>query len=337
MRTTRTSLSRLLAASFTASFAVGCGGAPPSAGATTPVADRGAEGPLAQLDVRALVGSCEAPLAAPGVPAYRAPAGGDAYAVSVFTAHPDDEAMYAGGLITALTDRGHRVSLAPMSHGEGGRLLVPMATDGVEELVERRDVTWQKVASIRDPEMAEAARRMGAELLYLNDASARADFGWTTSCTESLDHWEKSLPGGLRGVLTKMIADIRDRRPRVVLTLDPRDDPQASHHGHHKAVGVLAELAARLAADPSVPGPAHAVEEVVTMAPRDEPAITIPVDARARRRALDAHSSQFWPKDLDGFGMRADERFVVRWRAAGAPPAPRGSALFALLDAPPRS
>ena len=267
----------------------------------------------------------------PEVPAYRPPAEG-AYALSVFTAHPDDEAMYAGGLISALTTRGHRVSLAPMSHGEGGRLLVPTATpNGGTELVERRDVTWQHVASTRDPEMAEAARRMGADLLYVNDATARADFGWTTSCSESLDHWEKTLPGGLRGVLTKMIADIRGRRPRVLLTLDPRDDPQATHHGHHKAVGVLAELAARLAADPSVSGTPHAIEELVTMAPRDEAAITIAVDAHARRRALDAHASQFWPKDLDGFGMRPEERFVVRWRAKGAPAVPKDSALFTFL------
>jgi LmbE family N-acetylglucosaminyl deacetylase len=310
----------------------GCGPAHEATSAST-TAQQTEGDAIARLDVSKLIGSCEVPLPSPPIPTYRAPQSAS-YAVAVYTAHPDDEAMYAGGLISALTARGHRVGLTPMSHGEGGRLLLP-STDGGTELVERRDVTWEEVARVRDPELAEAARRMGADLVYINEASERADYGFTTSCPEALDHWEKHLHGGLRGVLRKMVADIRRRRPQVVLTLDPRDDPHPSHHGHHKAVGVLAELSARLAADPSVPGTPHAVSEVVTMAPADASAIVIRVDANARRRALDAHASQFWPKDLNGFGMRPEERFVVRWRATGAPPAPGGTVLFSLLGSTP--
>ena len=238
--------------------------------------------------------------------------------VAVYTAHPDDEAMYAGATLTALASHGRHVRLTVNSHGEGGRLLV----DGVE----RRDFDWQHVTAVRDPEMAEAARRMGIELAYLHAASEHADFGWTTSCKESLEHWNANLAGGLHAIVATLVDDMARRRPRVVLTLDPRDDPQASHHGHHKAVGVLVDAAARIAVADAGAG----VEELVTMAPADAPpetVLVVPADPHVRRHVLEAHASQFWPKDLDGFGMRPDERFVVRWRASTA----RGATPFATM------
>lgn len=278
-----------------------CGGrhaAPPPATAPPPA-----------LDAASIEARCDRvePFAVLGDRAISDAGGARAFDVAFYTAHPDDEAMYAGGTLVALAARGVRTSLTVNSHGEGGRLLV----DGVE----RRDFSTAEVTRVRDAEMAEAARREGTTLFYLHEAAQDVDYGFTTSCKEALAHWDATLPGGLRALVETIEADLRRKRPRVVVTLDPRDDPQASHHGHHKAVGVLVELAAR-----AVAGEAG-IEELVTMAPADAPPETVatfPVDARARRHALEAHASQFWPKDLDGFGMRPDERFVVRWRTGAA-------------------
>lgn len=275
---------------------------------------------LAALDVRGVIASCERPVAEPPVPTWSTaspPREGGVTAL-VFVAHPDDESMYAGGTLVRLAEHGHASGVVLLTHGEGGRLLV--RGDG-GELVERRDFTPEEVVRVRDAEMSAAAQALRADHRFLMPASAKADFGWTTSCEESLATWDRTLPGGLRAVLVRMVTDLRQRRPRIVITLDPRDDPQASHHGHHKAVGVLAELAARLAGDPdtTVGGAPYVVEEVLTTAPADSAAdVVVSVDPAARRRALLSHASQFWPKDLDGFGMRPDERFVLRWRARGA-------------------
>jgi LmbE family N-acetylglucosaminyl deacetylase len=160
---------------------------------------------------------------------------------------------------------------------------------------------------------------------------------YTTSCADALAHWQRSLPGGVAGMLRRVVSDLRMRRPRVVITLDPRDDPQASHHGHHKAVGVIVEAAARLAADPRVPGGEPlAIEELLTTAPRDLPeaqTVNVPVEVAARVHALGAYPSQFTPEELavDPIAQRPREQFVLRWRAVGAPPAASSARVLDLL------
>jgi LmbE family N-acetylglucosaminyl deacetylase len=273
-------------------------------------------------------------------PAWRASSVTDsAFDVVVYTAHPDDEAMYAGGTMDRLVRAGHRVAFVAMSHGEGGRLL-ERGPDG--NVVERRDYPRTHVVEVRDREIAEAARRIGVSFAQLYPGSADVDFDWTTSCEASLAHWQRALPDGTAGMLRRLITDIRARRPRVVITLDPRDDPQASHHGHHKAVGVLVEAAARLAADPRVHdgGAPHVVEELLTSAPRDLPSdetIAVPVDVRARLHMLDAYASQFVPDQLavDPIAQRPSEQFVLRWRAVGAPAATERARLLELVAPTP--
>jgi LmbE family N-acetylglucosaminyl deacetylase len=240
--------------------------------------------------------------------------GDPGYDVVVYTAHPDDEAMYAGGTIDRLVRAGRHVAFVSFTHGEGGRVL---ERNGAGEVVVRRDHPRAHVVALRDAEMSEAAAAVGVEAAHLHGADLGLDFGKTTSCKETLDRWNASVPGGLAAVLRGMVADLRRRRPRVVITLDPRDDPESSHHGHHKAVGALVGVATRLAADPRVRGgPVHVAEGLLTTAPAGaEHAIAVDVDVRARRKMLAAYRSQFLPEDLETnvVANRAREEFVVVW------------------------
>jgi LmbE family N-acetylglucosaminyl deacetylase len=302
-----------------------------------------AEGDVLGREVRALLqGACTG-AAVEAVPTWpRAPGPAPApgpFEVVVYTAHPDDEAMYAGGTMDRLVRAGRRVAFVTMSHGEGGRLL---ERDGDGRVVERRDYPRAHVLEVRDREIADAARRIAVPFAHLYPGAAEVDFAWTTSCPETLAAWQRALPGGLEGMLRRVVADLRARRPRVVITLDPRDDPQASQHGHHKAVGVVVEAAARLAADPRVRegGAPLVIEELLTMAPHELPAgetVTVAVDVGARLRMLASYPSQFSPEQLavDPIAQRAEERFVLRWRAAAAPAVHEGARLIDFVKGAP--
>lgn len=295
---------------------------------------RPAPDPLAGAAAAQVTAGC-AQLARPPVPAASpAPARATtALDVVMYTAHPDDEAMYAGGTLARLARAGRRVALVVMSHGEGGRLLERAPDGGV---VERRDLPAARVVAVRDREIAQAMGLVPAPYAHLYPAEARVDYAWTTSCDEALAQWNQRLPGGVAGALRRLVDDLRARRPRVVITLDPRDDPQASHHGHHKATGVLVELAARLAADPAVPGGApHAVHELLTCAPADVRAdVALAVDPAIRLAMLGAYASQFAPEHFDALARRPVEHFVLRWRARGVAVPPEGSVLAHLAATP---
>jgi LmbE family N-acetylglucosaminyl deacetylase len=266
----------------------------------------------------ALRAACASPAPDPPPPTWRA---SETYATDVvlYAAHPDDESMYAGGTLARLASRGRKVTVVLASHGEGGRLLVHLGDGGFEE---RRDLPSEEVAKLRDDEAARAAKALGVGLAYLNPATARLDYGFTTSCDDAMAMWERALPGGVDGLFRRVVEDLRKRRPRVVVTLDRRDDPQGSRHGHHRAVGVVVELAARYAALDAAKelGAPVAIEELAILTPLGEaPEVTIAVDPAARRSALEAYGSQFKAEDLDGFGARPSEGFRVAWRAIGVP------------------
>jgi len=316
---------------------IGCRDTPPPAAPepTKPEIARDAAGGdvIAAAAEAILRNGCASPDAVAPVPTWRSSAA-PPFDVAIYTAHPDDEAMYAGGTMARLAAAQRRVAFVSMSHGEGGRLLERAADGGVEE---RRDYPRSHVVLVRDREVADAAARVGVTHAHLYPADANVDDAYTTSCSDALAHWQATLPGGLADALARLVADVRTRRPRVVVTLDPRDDPQASHHGHHKAVGVLAEAAARLAADARAVarGQPHVVEEVLSMAPRDVTAdVVVPVDATKRVSMLEAYGSQFTREGLavDPIAQRSVESFVVRWRAREAPISPERATLLALMS-----
>jgi LmbE family N-acetylglucosaminyl deacetylase len=266
---------------------------------------------LLEQAARAARAACDRKLE--GEPPSR-PGSSTGYDVVLYTAHPDDEAMYAGGTMDRLVRARRRVAFVAFTHGEGGRILERNADGAV---VPRRDYPRGHVVALRDAEMEAAARAIGVDAAHLHSADPVLDFGKTTSCVETLDRWNASAPGGLPALVRGIVADVRRRRPRVVITLDPRDDPESSHHGHHKAVGALVAVAARLAADPRIEaGPIHVVEELLTTAPAGVPAdVEIEVDVAARRKMLEAYPSQFVPEELasNAIANRPREGFVVVW------------------------
>jgi LmbE family N-acetylglucosaminyl deacetylase len=262
-------------------------------------------------------------------------AGARPYDLLVYTAHPDDEAMYGGGTMSRLIKAGRRVALNVMSHGEGGRLLEP-GPGGTQ--VERRDLPKDKVVEVRDGELKRAASLLPVEFRHLYAADANVDFGWTTSCEDTLRLWNAKVPGGVTEMLKRLIEDLRQRRPRIVITLDPRDDPQGSGHGHHKAVGVLVELAARAAADSTVPGGTpHTVEELLSFAPKDVIGeVSLATGSDRRLAMLREYRSQFRPVDLKGLAERFEEHYVLRWRPVGITAPAEGSILGSIAGpAPP--
>jgi LmbE family N-acetylglucosaminyl deacetylase len=264
--------------------------------------------------------------------------------VVFYLAHPEDETLFTPGTMEALVRANKRVFAVYLSHGEGGRLLERTADGNIKE---RTGVPAEEVAEVRDREIARVMKTLGIEYEHLYSAAAKVDFTAedveglgrvTHACAETYERWDALLPAGLAGVLTKLVEDIRRRRPRVVVTHDPRDDDDFLDHGHHKALGALVDIAARAAADPRFPGgEVHVVEELTTIAPKQvEASLTLEVGSSMRKKLMTEHTSQFDATKFGEVGQRSRERYVVRWRASAAPP-PTGTSLLGAFAAPPAS
>lgn len=201
--------------------------------------------------------------------------------VLVLLAHPDDESVYAGGLIAGLTEAGNRVHLVVVSDGGGGR-----QGKGPEQINQR------------SRELHEAAQALGIETV---EQLGFADFGkyrdrarsQPITAADTLRRW------GLKPVLNAVVTCIRHHRPRVLLTFDPEVDPNYSLHGHHLAVGVAAVASFHLAADPGFatqePLSPWAIDEHHTLVPRQQPGSgikTVEIDPKRKLQALAAYASQ---------------------------------------------
>ncbi|HVH43916.1 MAG TPA: PIG-L family deacetylase [Labilithrix sp.] len=258
------------------------------------------------------------------------------YDVVFYFAHPEDETLFTPGTMDEFVAAKGRIFEVVLSHGEGGRLLERDATGNLREVI---GAPPAKVAEVRDRELAQAMKALGIEYEHLYPATAHADFAAgdvkgpdraVHSCGETLERWDALLPDGIAGLLKKLVASIRTRRPRLIVTHDHRDDDDWLDHGHHKAFGALVEMAARAAADPRVPGdPPHVIDEFVTIAPKQVPAdVTLQTGAEMRKKLMAANASQFEAQKYAEISERAVERYVVRWRAVGLPP-PRAGSLMA--------
>ena len=84
--------------------------------------------------------------------------------VALYTAHPDDEAMYAGGTMEKLFAQKKDMALVILSHGEGGRA-VEKNPDGSYR--ENRNVPREKLASTRDDETLAAFSGTPLDVSYL--------------------------------------------------------------------------------------------------------------------------------------------------------------------------
>ncbi|MEM1395614.1 MAG: PIG-L family deacetylase, partial [Cyanobacteria bacterium P01_H01_bin.150] len=147
--------------------------------------------------------------------------------ILVLMPHPDDESIYAGGTIAALTAAGYKMRLTVATDGNGGRGAV---NQRMEELY--------NAAQILNIE--------GVESLGLDDFGKYRNSARTIPITaaDTLSEW------GLDKILALVVHQIRKHRPRILLTLHPEVDPNYSLHGHHLGLGVAAVIGFHLAADP---------------------------------------------------------------------------------------
>ncbi|BAY81728.1 hypothetical protein NIES267_12050 [Calothrix parasitica NIES-267] len=210
--------------------------------------------------------------------------------ILVLMPHPDDESIYAGGTIAALTAAGYKVRLTVATDGKGGRGAVNQ----------------------RMEELYSAAEILGIERiesLGLNDFGKYRNQSRTIPITaaDTLSEW------GLDKTLALIVHQIRKHRPRILLTLHPEVDPNYSLHGHHLGLGVAALIAFHLATDPNYILPDYpnllpwAVDEHQTIIPDilENPSARdidfkdienrirkIEIDKELKLKAIQAHQTQ---------------------------------------------
>ncbi|MFL9454690.1 bacillithiol biosynthesis cysteine-adding enzyme BshC [Tolypothrix bouteillei VB521301_2] len=205
--------------------------------------------------------------------------------VLVLMPHPDDESIYAGGTIAALTEAGKRVRLVVATDGAAGR--------GGEHSrrVEQRALELRRAAECLNIEQVES--------LGLVDFGKYRDVSrmQPTTAADALQRWE------LDPTLALLVRTIRKHRPQILLTLHPEVDPNYSLHGHHLGLGVAALIAFHLAADPGfiVPEATHllpwAIEQHYTMVPTHHQGsniLRVEIDRQQKLKALFAYESQHY-------------------------------------------
>lgn len=219
----------------------------------------------------------------PTVTAESARQGAHGVDALVVLAHPDDESVYTGGTIAALTRDGNRVSLAVATDGGGGR-----TEKGAQGALQ----------NVRGAELEDALQKLGvtsSSFLGFKDIGKYQDQHRAVPLTagDTLRAW------GFEALVEKIVKQIRTERPKTLLTFDPTRDPNFSLHGHHQAVGSAAAVAVALAADPNAfPGqglkPWAVLEHdvVVPEGSRGGRQTVVLIDPQAKRSALRAHASQ---------------------------------------------
>lgn len=152
--------------------------------------------------------------------------------ILVLMPHPDDESIYAGGTIAALTAARYKVRLVVATDGKAGR------GGSSEQLARERTFELHRATEILQIEHLET--------LGLIDFGKYRNAARTQPITaaDTLSRW------GLDTTLALIVRQIRKHRPRVLLSLHPQVDPNYSLHGHHLGLGVAALVAFHLAADP---------------------------------------------------------------------------------------
>ena len=74
--------------------------------------------------------------------------------ILAISAHPDDETLFAGGMLAMCAEKGHRVTILETTRGEGGEVGEPPLT------------TRDNLGSFREQEVRKAARILGVDDIY---------------------------------------------------------------------------------------------------------------------------------------------------------------------------
>ena len=145
--------------------------------------------------------------------------------LAMVVAHPDDE---DGGMLT-YESRGQGVdtTLLTLNRGEGGQNV--MTSD-----------YWDQLGTMRTQELLAAGNYYGVHQYF----TRVADFGFSKTMEEALKTW------GEDRVLYDVVRVIRMTRPLVVSSVFVGN--VSDGHGHHQVSGYMAQLAYKMAGDPTI-------------------------------------------------------------------------------------
>ena len=145
-------------------------------------------------------------------------------------AHPDDEAFPVGGILARNVAEGRQVRLMTTTLGEEG------------EIRQEGSATRETLGEIRRIELACAVRALRLESHTLLDYRDSGMAGW-----DSNKHPRAYINAPEEEVVERLVLEIREFRPQVVLTFEP-----GGLYGHpdHIAVSKHTTRAFKLASDP---------------------------------------------------------------------------------------
>jgi len=146
-------------------------------------------------------------------------------------AHPDDEAFPVGGLLAHNVAEGRQVRLVTATLGEEG------------EIRQEGAATRETLGDIRRIELACAVRALRLESYALLKYRDSGMAGWAAN-----DHPRAYINAPEDEVVGRLVREIREFRPQVVLTFEP-----GGLYGHpdHIAVSKHTTQAFKLASDPA--------------------------------------------------------------------------------------
>lgn len=148
----------------------------------------------------------------------------------VALAHPDDETFGSGGLMARAVDEGHRVVIVCATRGEAGEIADPALA------------TPATLGAVRERELRDAARALGVtdvRFLGFRDSGMAG--------TPENGHGDALMNAPADEVVGRLVREIRDVRPDVLVTFEP-----GGIYGHpdHMAISQHATAAADAAGDP---------------------------------------------------------------------------------------
>ena len=157
----------------------------------------------------------------------------------VVHAHPDDEASNTGGLLRLAAEQGHTTIVVTCTNGDLGEVHLPDV-----RLHPRRDpADRQRLALIRQEELAQAAAILGITHVYLLGYHDSGMAGW-----DSNQERQAFVQAPLEDVTGRLVPLIRRHRPEVVVTYDAHGG--YGHPDHIMAHRVtMASVAAAAVAD----------------------------------------------------------------------------------------
>jgi N-acetyl-1-D-myo-inositol-2-amino-2-deoxy-alpha-D-glucopyranoside deacetylase len=167
----------------------------------------------------------------------------------VALAHPDDETFGVGGVMARAVEEGHRVVIVCATRGEAGEIAHPSLA------------TPETLGAVRERELRDAARALGVtdvRFLGFRDSGMAG--------TPENGHPEALVNAAEELVVERLVREIRDVRPDVVVTFEP-----GGIYGHpdHVTISQRATAAADAAADPAQwpdAGRAHRVSRLYYVA-----------------------------------------------------------------------